>query len=212
MPVKNNKIDYSLCLVVGSENVKEGELCSSIEKAIVGGCTIVQLREKEASTRDFYYSALEVKKITDRYNIPFIINDRVDIALAVDADGIHVGQSDLPIEEVRKILGKDKIVGASASTIDEALEAASKGADYLGVGAMFPTDTKKNAIVTSIEELIEIRKSVSIPIIIIGGINQKTVPEFKNTNIDGLAVVSAILSEPDITKAATELKEMFHSL
>ncbi|HBG76217.1 MAG TPA: thiamine phosphate synthase, partial [Clostridiales bacterium] len=155
--------------------------------------TLVQLREKKASSRDFHEIAQKVRKITSERNVPLIINDRVDIALAVDADGVHVGQSDLPADVVRRIIGPDRIVGVSAGNLSEALAAKKAGADYLGVGAMFATGTKSDAKITSMEELRRIRKAVSLPIVVIGGINRETVSCFQGMDIDGLAVVSAIV-------------------
>lgn len=184
-------------------------LDDAVESAVRGGCTAVQLREKSASSREFYDCAIAVKKITDRHGVPLIINDRADIAVAVDAAGVHVGQSDLPATAARRIVGHDKIVGVSASTLEEAVKAAGDGADYLGVGAMFATDTKTDAVVTPLEELRRIRAAVAIPIVVIGGINRRTIPLFRDTGIQGLAVVSALLAQADIEQAARELRRMF---
>ena len=183
----------------------------AVEQAVQGGCTVVQLREKDCTSLEFYETARSIRKITDRYKVPLIINDRVDIALAVDADGVHVGQSDLPASVVRRILGPDKIIGVSAGTLAEALQAEAEGADYLGVGAMYATSTKEDADVTTIEELKEIRKAVGIPIVVIGGINKNTLKNFKGYGIDGLAVVSAVIAADDIKAAAGELVSMFRS-
>ncbi|MCI5900731.1 MAG: thiamine phosphate synthase [Lachnospiraceae bacterium] len=183
----------------------------AVEQAVQGGCTVVQLREKDCTSLEFYETARSIRKITDRYKVPLIINDRVDIALAVDADGVHVGQSDLPASVVRRILGPDKIIGVSAGTLAEALQAEAEGADYLGVGAMYATSTKEDADVTTIEELKEIRKAVGIPIVVIGGINKNTLENFKGYGIDGLAVVSAVIAADDIKAAAGELVSMFRS-
>jgi thiamine-phosphate pyrophosphorylase len=152
---------------------------------------------------------VRVKEITDKHNIPLIINDRVDIALAVDAAGVHVGQSDIPAAIVRKVIGNDKILGVSTGSVNEALEAEKNGADYLGVGAMYSTGTKKDADSTSMNELRKIRENVSIPIVVIGGINKDRVKDFKGIGIDGLAIVSAIIAKEDITTAAKELKNEF---
>lgn len=206
--MKSN-IDYSLYLCTDQELMSTATIEEAVEQAILGGCTLIQLREKHSSSLDFYKTACSVKIITDKYHIPLIINDRVDIALAVDADGIHVGQSDLPCSVVRKIIGEDKIIGVSASTLAEAIQAEKDGADYLGVGAMYSTDTKTDAQVVTIEELKRIRKAVKIPIVVIGGINQKTLVNFKNCGINGLAVVSAIISQKDIRRAAKELLQQF---
>ena len=207
-----NKIDYTLYLVTNRELMFAESIEKCVEQAILGGCTVVQLREKTASSKEFYETALRVREITSRLNVPLIINDRVDIALAVDADGVHIGQDDLPYDKVRHILGYDKIIGVSASNLDEALTANNIGADYLGVGAMFATGTKTDANLTSIDELKLIRENINIPIVVIGGINRETVPLFKGTGIDGIAVVSAIVSQNDEAKAAQELKSLFQEI
>jgi len=203
------KIDYSLYLVTDRDLMSAPTLEIAVEDAVKGGCTVVQLREKTASSLEFFRIAKKIKRVTNRHDVPLIINDRVDIALAVDADGVHVGQSDLPADVVRKLLGPNKILGVSASNIDEAKDATAAGADYLGVGAMFPTGTKTDADLTTMEELSRMRRDVALPIVVIGGINVATAPLFHGLGIDGLAVVSAILASPDIKKAAMELKELF---
>ena len=178
-------------------------------KLVVCSLCRALFREKDCSSREFYETALRIKKITDAYEVPLLINDRVDIALAVDADGVHVGQSDLPVSVARKILGKDKIIGVSARNVAQAQEAEQNGADYLGVGAMYATGTKKDAKVTSREELLKIREAVKIPIVVIGGINQKTLSNFKGIGINGLAVVSAVIAAKDIKAAAAEMVQKF---
>lgn len=203
------KMDYSLYLVTDSNLMSTDTVEQAVEKAILGGCTLVQLREKKLSALDFYNTAVRVKAIAGHYNIPLIINDRLDIALAVGADGVHIGQSDLPAKVVRNIIGEDKILGVSAASLPEALQAEKDGADYLGVGAMFATGTKTDAERVSMEELKEIRRAIHLPIVVIGGINKNTIPLFSNTGIDGIAVVSAVITEDDITLAAAELKEEF---
>lgn len=203
------KIDYSIYLVTDSELMSTETIEQAVEQAVKGGCTLVQLREKKLPSLDFYHSALKVKAITDHYNIPLIINDRVDIALAVDAAGIHIGQSDLPAKIMRNILGNNKILGVSASNLTEAFQAKKDGADYLGVGAMFATGTKNDAKLVSIESLKEIKRGTNLPIVAIGGINKDTIPLFADTGIDGIAVVSAIISEKDIVTAASTLKGIF---
>ncbi len=206
--MKNN-IDYSLYLCTDQDLMSTATVEEAVEQAILGGCTVIQLREKHSSSLSFYKTACRVKLITDRYHIPLIINDRVDIALAVDADGIHVGQSDLPCSVVRKIIGEDKIIGVSASTLAQAIQAEKDGADYLGVGAMYSTSTKTDAKVVTMEELKKIRKAVKIPIVVIGGINQSTLVNFKDCGINGLAVVSAIISQKDIKRAAKKLLQQY---
>ncbi len=206
-----NKIDYTLYLCTDRDLMSSATIEENVELAIKGGCTIIQLREKNCSSKEFYDLAVSVKKITDKYNVPLIINDRVDIAMAVDAAGVHIGQSDLPADVVRRIIGDDKIIGVSTAKLDEALKAVKDGADYLGVGAMYSTDTKTDARPVTMEELKEIRKNVDIPIVVIGGINMNTLGNFKNMGIDGLAVVSAIVAQPDVEKAAKDMYEAFTS-
>lgn len=206
-----NKIDYTLYLCTDRDLMSSATIEENVELAIKGGCTIIQLREKNCSSKEFYDLAVSVKKITDKYNVPLIINDRVDIAMAVDAAGVHIGQSDLPADVVRRIIGDDKIIGVSTAKLDEALKAVKDGADYLGVGAMYSTDTKTDARPVTMEELKEIRKNVDIPIVVIGGINMNTLGNFKNMGIDGLAVVSAIVAQPDVEKSAKDMYEAFTS-
>ncbi|HBM75667.1 MAG TPA: thiamine phosphate synthase, partial [Clostridiaceae bacterium] len=196
------KIDYSLYLVTDRKLMSTPTLEDAVKQAIDGGTTLVQLREKDASSLEFYQTAVKIKRITDANHIPLIINDRVDIALAVDAAGVHVGQSDLPAHIVRSIIGKNKILGVSASSLCEAVQAQKDGADYLGVGAMFATGTKTDAKLVSMEELKKIRSAVDLPIVVIGGINRKTIPIFNHTGIDGIAVVSALISAKDISSEA----------
>jgi thiamine-phosphate pyrophosphorylase len=205
--MKHN-VDYTLYLVTDRDLMSSKTIEESVTDAIAGGATIVQLREKDTSSREFYELAMRVHKITKNANVPLIINDRVDIALAIDAEGVHIGQSDLPCNIVRKIIGADKIIGVSASNLEEALAAQSDGADYLGVGAMYATGTKTDANLTTLDELRAIRRSVDLPIVVIGGINKRTIPGFAGIGIDGIAVVSAIVSQPDVTKAAGEIKAL----
>ena len=202
-------IDYTLYLCTDRDLMSSATIEESVEQAIKGGVTVVQLREKDCSSKDFYELALRVKKITDEHNIPLIINDRVDIALAVDAAGVHIGQSDLPASVVRKIIGEDKIVGVSAAKLAEAKQAEADGADYLGVGAMYATNTKTDARPVTLEELKEIKNSVHIPIVAIGGINMNTIPEIKTCGIDGTAVISAIVAQEDVTQAARDILDAY---
>lgn len=202
------QINYSLYLVTDSSLMSTDTMEDSVEQAIKGGCTLIQLREKNLSSLSFYNTAKKVKVITDHYNIPLIINDRIDIVLAVEAAGVHIGQNDLPAKIVKNMIGEDKILGVSASCLQEALQAQKDGADYLGVGAMFQTGTKTDAGMVSMEELKVIRQAVHLPIVVIGGINKKTIPLFSSTGIDGIAVVSAVIAKDDITLAATELKDL----
>lgn len=201
-----SKIDYTLYLCTDRKLMSCETVEESVESSIKGGCTLIQLREKECSSKEFYRLALRVKKITDKYNVPLIINDRFDIALLAGADGVHLGQSDLPCREVRKLAGEDFIIGVSAVTPEEAEKAQKDGADYLGVGAMYATSTKTDARPVTIETLKEIRNRVNIPIVAIGGINESRLPDFKGTGINGFSVISAVISQPDIENAAKSLK------
>lgn len=201
--------DYTLYLVTDRQLMSCDSLTEAVEQAILGGCTMIQLREKELSSLEFYNQAVAVKQVTDKYHIPLIINDRIDIAMAVQATGVHIGQHDLPAAAVRKVIGENMLLRVSASSIAEAIQAQQDGADYLGVGAMFPTGTKTDADSVSMEELQKIRAAVSLPIVVIGGINKGNAGRFKPMGIDGLAVVSAIIAQSDIKAAAAELKDLF---
>lgn len=205
------KLDFSLYLVTDRGLMSTHTLTEAVEQAILGGCTMVQLREKESSSLEFYEQAQEVKQITDRYGVPLIINDRVDIALAVEAAGIHIGQSDLPVPDVRRLIGMEMLLGVSVSSSEEAGKAMEDGADYLGVGAMFPTGTKTDANAVSMEELKRIRRMTNLPIVVIGGINLENARLFRPMGIDGLAVVSGIIGQPNIRKAAAQMKEAFYT-
>ena len=208
MKNKNN-VDYTLYLCTDRGLMTTGTVEESVRLAIAGGCGVVQLREKEISSAEFYRLAVNTKKITDEAGAALIINDRVDIALAADADGVHVGQSDLPAAVVRRLIGPDKLLGVSVATLEQAKQAAADGADYLGVGAMYATQTKTDADIVTMEELRRIRAAVNIPIVVIGGINKNTLGNFKGMGIDGLAVVSAVVAQEDITAAAKELIQLF---
>lgn len=210
----HNRADYRLYLVTDRNCLQQQTLEQAVEQAILGGVTLVQLREKAIASKAFYERALRIKAICHRYNVPLLINDRVDIALAVEADGVHIGQSDLPCGVVRQILGKDKIIGVSARTAQQAIQAQADGADYLGVGAMFATSTKQDAQTVTIASLTQIRQAVTLPIVAIGGINHTTLPALQqalqaaDTSIDGVAVVSAILGQKDVKLASQQLKEV----
>ena len=203
--MKKQKADYSLYLCTDRHTNGELDFLQTIEQAVQGGCSVVQLREKECSTREFYQRAAGIKELTRQYNIPLIINDRIDVCMAVNADGVHLGQEDLPVREARKILGQEKIIGVSAHNLEEALKAWREGADYLGVGAIFGTKTKKNTVDTSIETLREICMQVPIPVVAIGGICIDNVKRLKHTGISGVAVVSAIMGAKEPKRAAEEL-------
>jgi len=197
-------VNYKLYLVTDREIISNRNFLECIEAALKGGVSILQLREKEISSMEFYNLALEVKKLAEKYDVPLIINDRADIALAIDADGVHVGQEDLPAKVVRKMIGDDKILGVSVTNLEEAKKAVEDGADYLGVGAVFPTGTKEDASFTGLELLREIREKYSIPIVAIGGINEGNIEKL-NGLCDGAAIISGILGQEDIKGAAERI-------
>ncbi|SMB87993.1 thiamine-phosphate diphosphorylase [Desulfonispora thiosulfatigenes DSM 11270] len=204
-----NKLDYALYLVTDRGILGDRDLETAVEQSILGGATIVQLREKDISSLDFYNIAKSLKKVTDKYNVPLLINDRLDIALAVDAAGAHIGQEDLPCAVARKMLGPDKILGITANTVEAALKAQEEGADYLGVGAVYPTGSKEIDKPIGVEQLGVVKKAVNIPVVAIGGINENNISELKPTGIEGVSVISAILGKEDIKKASEELLSIF---
>lgn len=187
-------------------------LYEQIEEALIGGATIIQLREKHLSKDEFIAEAIQIKELCHRYNVPLIINDNIEVALKSGADGVHVGIEDTPVSEIRKKTGNDFIIGATAKTIEQAVAAQGFGADYLGVGAVFPSPTKKNAIRITTKQLNEICSSVSIPSVAIGGITSDNIDELKGGEMAGVAVVSAIFAAPDIRQATKELKLKIHSI
>lgn len=206
-----NNIDYSLYLVTNRYSHTEEEFLNIVEEAILGGVTVVQLREKDAPTGKFFDIALKLKNLTSKYDIPLIINDRLDIAIAIDAEGVHVGQSDMPADIVRNIIGNDKILGVSAATVPKAKIAEKNGADYIGSGAIFPTETK-TADCISIEYLKEIVNNINIPVVAIGGLNENNLNSLQKTKIKGISVVSAIMNSNNPKKSAENLKNKFNIL
>lgn len=209
---KKKQLDTTLYLVTDSSYHTEETFLRTVEEALKGGVTLVQLREKERSARDYLRLARRVKELTDRYQVPLLIDDRVDVAAAADAAGVHVGQSDIPAAEARKILGPDKIVGATAKTVEQAVEAYQQGADYLGVGAIYPTTTKVKTVLTKVSTLEEICRAVPIPVNAIGGLNAGNMDILAGTHIAGICVVSAIMKAETPGKAAAELKEKIMQL
>jgi len=205
-----SKIDYSLYLCTDRKLMTVPTLEQAVNDAIKGGCTVVQLREKYATSREFYELALSIKRITEYYDIPLIINDRLDIAAAVNAEGVHLGQKDLPADIARAVLGDDKIIGVSANNLQTAVKAELDGADYIGVGAVFQTSTKADAKPVTIEKIKEIRSAVKIPMVAIGGIKRSNISRLNGTGINGVAVVSAVIGSENITAAARELKALFN--
>ena len=205
MKLLNNTL--ALYLVTARYDWKEEDFLKKVEEACMSGVTLVQLREKECSTREYYELAKKVKTITDTYQIPFIIDDRVDICLAVDASGVHIGADELPVEVVRNMIGNDKILGVTAKTVERALEAEKHGADYLGVGAIYPTTTKVITQPTSIETLRKIATTVSIPIVAIGGIKEDNMEPLEGTGIAGVAIVSEIMKAKNIQEKCQSLRK-----
>lgn len=198
--------DPRLYFITDSTNYTEKEFLFRVEQALQGGVTLMQLREKERTAREYMELAEKVHIIAKRYHVPLIIDDRVDVALAVDAEGVHVGASDLPVAAARKLMGKDKIVGATAKTVPWAKEAWEQGADYLGVGAIYPTTTKVRTVITSTETLREICNAVPIPVNAIGGLNKGNIDVLKGIPVAGICAVSAIMKADDPKRAAKELK------
>lgn len=209
------KVDRSsLLLYAVTDRSRLGgcSLADRVEKAIKSGATLVQLREKELPFSEFLREAKEIKKITDSCRVPLIINDNIRVALACDAAGIHIGQDDLDVSAARALLGKDKTIGVSAQTVEEAVIAEQQGADYLGVGTVFPTSTKPDAVQVTLATLKAICSSVSIPVVAIGGINAQNLLQLQNSGIAGVAVVSAIFSQADVSAATRQLRELAQKL
>lgn len=195
--MNNIKETLKLYLVTDSDILKNRDFYKCIEDAIKGGVTMLQLREKNASGSEFLEKAIKLRALTRKYNVSFIINDRVDIAMLCDADGVHVGQSDIDAKSVRRLIGKDKIVGVSARDLKEAHKAKNDGADYIGVGAMYGTLTKVDAKAASFDIVKEIKETIDIPMVLIGGIDLNNLEKLKSLKSDGYAIVSAILKKQD---------------
>ena len=201
------KEDMVLYAITDRHWLNGESLYQQVEKALQGGVTFLQLREKKLDKELFMKEAREIKELCRKYKVPFIINDNVEIAKAIDADGVHVGQSEMEAGDVRKRLGADKIIGVSAKTVEQALLAEKHGADYLGVGAVFSTSTKTDATGVSHETLRDICQAVKIPVVAIGGITKDNVNELSGYGADGIAVISAIFAQENITEAAKDLKQ-----
>jgi thiamine-phosphate pyrophosphorylase len=209
--MKLQNIDYSLYLVTDRGLAKGRSTLEIVKAAVAGGVTCVQLREKDCSTREFIWQAFEIKDFLKARGVPLIINDRVDVAQAVEADGVHLGQTDMPLEIAKKILGGSMIIGISAESLEDALEAEKGGADYLGVSPIFATPTKTDtAPPLGLEGLRSIRKAVKIPLVGIGGLNRQNSAAVIQSGGDGVAVVSAIVAAADPAKAAGELKRIIY--
>lgn len=210
--VRIMKLDTTLYFITDSTTVPEERFLPVVEAACKGGATIIQLREKDRSTREYLELAKATHEITARYGIPLIIDDRVDVALAICAEGVHVGQSDMPVHVARKLMGEGKIVGVTAKTVPQALEAYEQGADYLGCGAIYPTTTHVKTVITPVETLKEVVKAVPIPVNAIGGLNKDNIFVLKGSGIAGICAVSAIMKAVDPESAARELKAAFKAL
>lgn len=202
------KEDMRLYAVTDRSWLGDKKLADQVKECLEGGVTFLQLREKNLDEEAFCEEALEIKKLCKEYSVPFIINDNVDVALRCDADGVHVGQSDMEAQDVRAKLGSDKIIGVSARTVEQAVKAEKMGADYLGVGAVFSTSTKLDAREVSWDTLKEICETVSIPVVAIGGITADNLSQLAGTGVDGVAVVSAIFAQKDIREAAQQLRKL----
>ena len=203
------EFDCTLYVCTDRKLMSSPSVEASVEAAIKGGATVIQLREKDVTGREFYETAVRLKKITDYYHVPLIINDRVDIAMAANADGVHLGQKDMPAAAARRLLGPGKIIGVSTAKPEEAKLALAEGADYLGVGAMYTTATKTDTRPVTMETLVQIRRSVELPIVVIGGIGKDNAMKFKKFGVNGIAVVSSVIAQPDVEKAAAEMKRIF---
>lgn len=204
------KLDLSLYLVTDKRNKTDDEFLKIIEEAIKGGTTVVQIREKKGETLDFYNLALKVKEITSKYNVPLIVNDRIDVALAIKSEGVHIGQTDMPADVARSLIGDEMILGVSASTVKEARKAEKDGADYIGTGAVFPTATKDDAPSITKDDLKEVTGSINIPTVAIGGITLENASELAGTEISGISVVSAIMNSEDPKTASENLLKIYN--
>lgn len=203
-------IDYSLYLCTNSEINSNYPIEECVRQAIIGGVTFVQVREKDKTLEEFIDIARKIKKVTDAYNVPLVINDSIEIAIAIDAAGVHLGQDDISCKKARKILGKNKIIGISVTTLKEAERAIEDGADYLGVGAIYNTETKKDAKLVSKESLKKICENSRIPIVVIGGINEKTILKLKGLKISGYAMISPILKSENIINSTRKIKNIIN--
>jgi len=208
--LKGEALRQALCLYAVTDPMwLDGRpLAQDVESALKGGVTMLQLREKTLDDAEFIALGQEIGALCRKYRVPFIVNDNVAVALACGADGVHIGQEDMAVAEARSLIGDRHLLGVSAGSLEEALKAEKEGADYLGVGAMYATDTKKDADVTTIATLKEICDRVCIPVVAIGGSNSRTIPNFKGSGVDGMAVVSAIFAENEIEQATKALKKL----
>lgn len=207
---KKELVRKAMLLYAITDRAWEGRMTleEQVREALEGGITLLQLREKNMDDDSFLREALRMKELSHQYHVPFIINDNVEVAIAADADGVHVGQKDMEAGKVREKLGKDKIIGVSVRNVEQALLAEENGADYLGVGAVFSTSTKEDADVISMETLKAICRAVSIPVVAIGGIHESNLMELKGSGVDGVSIISGIFSKPDIRQTCVRLREL----
>lgn len=203
---------YTLYLVTDRFDYTDDEFFSIIEEACQAGVTLVQLREKKATTNRFFHLAQKVKTITDKYDVPLIINDRVDICLAVDAAGVHIGDDELPIDVTRSLIGPDKLLGVSADTLDRANEAQQLGADYLGIGAVFPSSTKADCETVSLDIVRQMNDWSALPSVAIGGINQDNITQLEKTGITGISLVSAIMQADNVSETTGQLLQQIRAI
>lgn len=210
--IMRRKTDTSFYFITDSTDFTEEEFLARVEQAVSGGATILQLREKEKNTREYLSLAEKVHVITQKYGIPLIIDDRVDVALASGAEGVHLGQTDMPVDAARRILGKDRIIGATTKTVAQAVEAWEQGADYLGVGAIFPTTTKVKTVLTSVSTLQEICRTVPLPVNAIGGLNKNNIDILQGIPIAGICVVSAVMKAENPRDAVRDLRKRMKEL
>lgn len=207
----SKNFDSKLYFITDSSDYDEEEFLYRVEEALKGGATLLQLREKDKTTREYIDIAVKVHNISKKYNVPLIIDDRVDVALAVEAEGVHLGQSDMPVSIARKILGDGYIIGATTKTVPQALEAYEQGADYLGVGAIYPTTTKVKTVITPVDTLKDICKAVPIKVNAIGGLNKSNIDVLKGVDIDGICVVSAIMKAENPKRETEILLDMVNN-
>ncbi len=209
MALGKQAVDYSLYLVTDQDILQGRDFLLCVEEALAGGVSLLQLREKNLSSRDFFALAVKLKDLCQLYRVPLIINDRMDIMLAVDADGLHIGQEDIPLPMARQIIGADKLLGYSVSSVPEATF-GSEFADYLGAGTVYPTNSKNDTgIPIGAEGLQAIKKAVSLPVIAIGGINRENIQEVRAAGADGIAIISAILAQADIKQASQDFLQLW---
>lgn len=206
--MKLDKKDMIFYAITDKNCIGENSFIEKLEDALKGGATFLQLREKEISEEEYLKKAKQTKKIADKYSVPFVINDNVEVAINSDASGVHIGQGDMDAKKARQLIGDDKILGVSANTVETAKLAEQNGADYIGVGAVFKTNTKKDANVISMEVLNEICNSVSIPVVAIGGINEETILDLKGTEIDGVCCISAVFGKENVFEASRHLYKL----